>query len=113
MPRDGASVAVRLRPDDVVLAPVDQPLDGDVVSFLAEVVDSQFGGRHFDVVINAGGHRLEVQVPSGRLGGWARKLSVGEPVTAGFATTTAIYFDGTGSRIAGHVPVEAPAPVGA
>ena len=113
VPRDCASVAVRLRPDDVVLAPVDQPLDGDVVSFPAEVVDSQFGGRHFDVVVTAGGHRLEVQVPSGRLGGWARKLSIGQPVTAGFATTTAIYFDGAGSRIAGHVPVEAPAAIGA
>ena len=81
--------------------------------FPAEVVDSQFGGRHFDVVVTAGGHRLEAQVPSGRLGGWARKLSVGQPVTAGFATGTAIYFDGAGSRIAGHVPVEAPAAVGA
>ena len=113
VPRDCTSVTVRLRPDDVVLAPVDQPLDGDVVSFLAEVVDSQFGGRHFDVVVTAGAHRLEVQVPSGRLGGWARKLSIGQPVTAGFATTTAIYFDGAGSRIAGHVPVEAPAAIGA
>ena len=113
VPRDCASVAVRLRPDDVVLAPVDQPLDGDVVSFPAEVVDSQFGGRHYDVVVTAGGHRLQVQVPSGRLGGWARKLTMGQPVTAGFSTSTAIYFDGDGSRIAGHVPVELPAAVGA
>jgi len=44
-----------LRPDDVVLAPLDQPLDGDSVGFVAEVVDSQFGGRHMDVVI-AGAH---------------------------------------------------------
>ena len=53
-------------------------------------------------------------MPSGRLGGWARKLSIGQPVTAGFATTHArFYFDGAGSRIAGHVPVEAPAAIGA
>ena len=113
VPRDHASVAVRLRPDDIVLAPVDQVFEGDTVAFPAEVVDSQFGGRQFDVVVTAGGHRLEAQVPSGRLGGWARKLAVGQPVTAGFATGTAIYFDGAGSRIAGHVPVEAPAAVGA
>ena len=52
-------------------------------------------------------------MPSGRLGGWARKLSVGQPVTAGFPTTTAIYFDGDGSRIAGHVPLDLPAAIGA
>ena len=44
VPSGLGSVAVRLRADDVVLAPVDQPLDGDVVSFVAEVVDAQFGG---------------------------------------------------------------------
>jgi iron(III) transport system ATP-binding protein len=97
----------------VVLAPVDQPFDGETVGFVAEVVDSQFGGRHYDVVVTAGGHRLEVRVPSGRLGGWARKLAMGQPVSAGFAPSTAIYFDGDGSRIAGHVPVEMPAAIGA
>ena len=112
VPRDQGSVAIRLRPDDIVLAPVDQAFEGETVSFPAEVVDSQFGGRHFDVVVTAGGHRLEAQVPSGRLGGWARKLTVGQPVTAAFATSTAIYFDGNGLRIAGHVPVEAPTAVG-
>jgi iron(III) transport system ATP-binding protein len=113
VPRDLGSVAIRLRADDVVLTPPDQSSDSGAVSFPAEVVTSQFGGRHFDVVITAGGHRLEARVPSGRLGGWARKLVPGQPVTAGFATTTAIYFDGDGTRIAGHVPVEAPVAVGA
>ena len=112
VPRDQASVAVRLRPADIVLAPVDQHLEGQLVSFPAEVVDAQFGGRHFDVVVSAGGYRLEAQVPSARFGGWVRHLSVGQPVTAAFATNTAIYFDGAGSRIGGHVPVEVPAAVG-
>jgi iron(III) transport system ATP-binding protein len=113
VPGDRTAVTIRVRPDDVVLVPADQPLDGDVVTFPAEVVDSEFGGRHFDVVITAGGHRLEVKVPSGLAGGWARKLAVGQPLTAGFAASVAIYFDGDGTRIAGHVPVEAPAGIGA
>jgi iron(III) transport system ATP-binding protein len=111
---DRRSVAVRLRPDDVVLTPPDQFHGGDeTVSFSAEIVDSQFGGRHFDVVIGVGAHRLDARVPSGRLGGWARKLVPGQPVTAAFTPTTAIYFDGHGARIAGHVPVEAAAAIGA
>ena len=114
VPRDGASVAVRLRPDDVVLAPVDQPLDGDVVSFLGR-------GRRLAVRRAALRRRRQRRWPPPRrckcpaaasAAGHASFLSA-QPVTAGFATTTAIYFDGTGSRIAGHVPVEAPAPVGA
>jgi iron(III) transport system ATP-binding protein len=113
VPRDHVSVAVRLRPDDVLLAPVDQSLDDEAVGFPGEVVDSQFGGRHYEVVVTVGGHRLEARVPSGRLGGWVRKLSTGQPVTAGFAPSTAIYFDDDGSRISGNVPVEVRAAVGA
>jgi iron(III) transport system ATP-binding protein len=111
--REHTSIAVRLRPDDVVLAPIDQPPGVGTIGFVAEVVDSQFGGRHFDVVVSAGGHRLAAKVPSGRLGGWARKLTAGQPVSAGFTADTAIYFGSDGTRIAGHVPVEVPAAVGA
>jgi len=113
VPRSYSSVAVRLRPDDLLLAPIDQRLDGRKVEFAAEVVDSEFGGRHVDVVVAAGGQRLHARVSSGTLGGWARKLTMGQPVTAGFAPDVAVFFDGDGTRISGHVPLEAPTPVGA
>ena len=89
----------------------DQACEGETIGSPADVVDSQFGGA-IDVVVTAGGHRLEVQVPSGHLRG-GRGSCRSSPVSAGFATTTVISFDGAGSRIAGHVPVEAPEAVGA
>jgi iron(III) transport system ATP-binding protein len=110
--RDRGSVAVRLRADDLFLMPADQSAPPDTVSFPAEVADSEFGGRHMDVVVTVGEERLHAKVPSGSLGGWTRNLTIGQPVTAGFASDVAIYFDGDGSRIAGHVPVDATSPVG-
>jgi iron(III) transport system ATP-binding protein len=106
VPRDCASVAVRLRPDDVVLTPAERALDGDGVAVPAEIVDSQFGGRHFDVVVKVGGHRLDARVPSGPSGGWARHLTMGQPVTISFPSGSAVYFDVDGSRVAGHVPAQ-------
>jgi len=112
VPSGHPNVNVRLRPDDVLLAPVDQPLPPRSIAFPAEIVDSEFGGRHMDVTIAVRGTRLHAQVPSGSLGGWARSLTVGQPITAGFASNAAIYFGADGTRIAGHVPVEAPTAVG-
>jgi iron(III) transport system ATP-binding protein len=106
-------VGVRLRPDDLVLAPVGSAAAGGTVSFLAEIVDSEFGGRHVDVVIVVGKTRLHARVPSGPVGGWARTLTPRGAVTASFPLDGAIYFGADGRRLAGHVPAEAAVPVGA
>jgi iron(III) transport system ATP-binding protein len=111
--RRTAVVGIRLRPDDLVLAPAGSAGATGTVSFLAEVVDSEFGGRHVDVVIVVGKTRLHARVPSGPVGGWARTLEPGEAVTASFPLDGAIYFGADGRRLAGHVPAEAAVPVGA
>jgi len=115
LPLAGAhdDVFVRLRPDDLMLSPVEQQLPPQSVTFPAEIVDSEFGGRHMDVIVSVRGTRLHARVPSGSLGGWARTLRPGQRITAGFPMDAAIYYGADDIRIAGHVPVEAPAPVGA
>jgi iron(III) transport system ATP-binding protein len=113
IPRGHDDVFVRLRPDDLLLSPVEQQLPAGSITFPAEIVDSEFGGRHMDVIVSVRGTRLHAKVPSGSLGGWARTLQPGQQITAGFPQTAAIYYGADDTRIAGHVPVEAPAPVGA
>jgi iron(III) transport system ATP-binding protein len=114
VPQDVATVAVRLRPDDVLLAPRERGF-GDavrdatarVLSVPAQVVDSEFGGRHMDVTISVGSSRVLARVPSGSLGGWARKLVPGQQVLAGFRSDASIWYDADGVRIAGSVTVGA------
>jgi iron(III) transport system ATP-binding protein len=106
-------VFVRLRPDDLLLAPTGQPLPPGSVTFPAEIVDSEFGGRYMDVIVSVRGTRLHARVPSGTLGGWARTLQPGQAVDAGFAQVAAIYYGPDEARLAGHVPVATPAAVGA
>jgi iron(III) transport system ATP-binding protein len=111
--RTCSTVGVRLRPDDLVLTPASEQVDRHWATFPAEVVDAEFGGRHMDVVISVGVKRLHVKVPSGSVGGWARGLALGQPVTASFPPTAAIYYDDAGLRVAGNVPLDAAVPVGA
>ncbi|GAA4691513.1 ABC transporter ATP-binding protein [Phytohabitans rumicis] len=106
VPREHAEVAVRLRPDDVLLAQPDQRPPPGAIGLPAQVVDAQFGGRHMDVVVSAGGTRLHAKTP---LAGnaWVRHLAAGEPVTAWYADQAAIYYGAGDERIAGHRPAAA------
>ena len=106
-----AAVAARLRPEDLVLAPVGETPVPETASIPAKIVDSEFGGRHMDVVVAVGDARLQARVPSGQLGGWARTLKLDQPVTMSFRPSDAMYYDDAGVRVAGTVRVETAAPV--
>ncbi len=106
-------VGVRLRPDDLVLAPGGTSAPAGTVSFPADIVDSEFGGRHVDVTMVVGKTRLHARVPSGPVGGWVRTLAAGERVAASFPIDGAVYFGSDGRRVAGHLPSEPAVPVGA
>lgn len=127
VPRVGdALTSIRLLPDDLQISPtgVTPP---DLTSVTATIVDSEFGGRHMDVVVNVGDERLLARIPSGRPGGFARTLDAGQEVTLSFDPVSAMYFDPRGRRVdvePGHVvssvstsvatdsPVASTAPIG-
>lgn len=93
------SVVVRTRAEDMhVVASADMLPEGSV-SFDATVVDSQFGGRHIDVVLAIDGTRLAARVPSGRIGGWSRRLEFDQPVAVGFDPASAVYYGAGGDRV--------------
>jgi len=113
LPGRPTSVTARLRPDDLQLAPTNAECGPNSVCMPAKVVDSQFGGRHMDVVIQVQGTRLNAQVPSSAFGGWARKLEMDQDVVVGFDPGNAVYYGEDDKRIAGHVDLTHHVPVGA
>jgi iron(III) transport system ATP-binding protein len=112
LPGDPTSVVVRLRPDDLVLAPTEADCPAGAVCMRAKVIDSQFGGRHMDVVVEVADSRLHAKVPSTAFSGWARKLVLDQDVVAAFGPSTAVYYGEDDTRIAGHVELAAPVVVG-
>jgi iron(III) transport system ATP-binding protein len=100
-------VTVRLRPEDLLLAPPSADRARDLVSFPAQAVDAQFGGRHMDVIVRVKDARLHARVPTAAFGGWARRLRMDEDVVASFAPSSAVYYGEDDARLAGHVDVEA------
>jgi iron(III) transport system ATP-binding protein len=112
VPGNPAAVTIRLRAEDLVLAPVEAASTPSGVRIPAKVVDSQFGGRHMDVMVRVGDARLNARVPSGAFGGWARKLEMDQPVVVSFDPASAVYYDEDGTRLAGHIDLAAPVAVG-
>jgi iron(III) transport system ATP-binding protein len=108
----GASAAVtgRARSEDISLAPPGAPAAKDAVSFPATLVDTEFGGRHLDMVVTVGDLRLQARVPAGEAGGWARSLEPGRPVSARVNPRDIVFYDEAGVRL---TSVGAPVAVGA
>jgi iron(III) transport system ATP-binding protein len=112
LPGNPTSVTARLRPDDLLLAPTEADCGAGTVCMPAKIVDSQFGGRHMDVVVRVKDIRLHAQVASGAFGGWARKLVMDQDIAVGFDPGAAVYYGDDDRRIAGHVDLTPPVTVG-
>lgn len=100
VPRELQEVHVRLRPEDVVLAPSDAEMQVSSLTGSATVIDSQFGGRHMDVVVRIGEQRLQARVPSRAYNGWGKSLEQGDEVVLGFDQHAALLFEESGLPIA-------------
>lgn len=108
VPADQRSVRVRLRPEDVCLAPTGSDPAPGVVTAPSVVVDAQFGGRHMDVVVEIAGHRVHSRLSSDAHGGWGRRLTAGDQARLEFDPANSVLFDDAGQRIA---MIGAPDPV--
>jgi iron(III) transport system ATP-binding protein len=85
------SVVVRIRSDDLDVR-TDRTLGVGEVGFEADVVLVTFGGRHVDVVLAVGEHRLDAQVVSPPLG-----LAPGDRVLVAFDPRRAAAYAGDGA----------------
>ena len=112
LPGSPTAVTARLRPEDLQLTPPSTAHQPGTVTVPAKVVDSQFGGRHMDVVVRVQDTRLQARVHSSAFGGWARTLEMDQPVTITFDPSTAVFYGDDSTRIAGHVDLtNVPAPI--
>jgi iron(III) transport system ATP-binding protein len=86
------AVVARLRPDDISLAPDAGSLPTSAFTFDATFVDSQFGGRHLDVIVEVGESRVNARVPGDSFDGWVGNRRLGDPVVVGVARSGVVYF---------------------
>lgn len=103
------TVTIRVRPDDLFLTPAGEPLPPQTTGVPAKVIDSEFGGRHLDVVVAAGDNRIHARVPTAESS--AGKL-VGQDVMVSFRLASVAFYDDNGVRIEPVVHAGRPATVG-
>ena len=68
------TIVIRTRSEDVDLVPSSEPSPHDSLIFNGKIVDSEFGGRHMDVVLMIGETRVQSRIPAGERESWARTL---------------------------------------
>jgi hypothetical protein len=86
-------LALRLRADDVRVVAPEATVASDESGLDVLVVDSEYGGKVLDLVLDANGTRLFARVPAGDSGSWARSLKAGDGVQAAFRVRDAQFFD--------------------
>jgi iron(III) transport system ATP-binding protein len=99
------TLAVRTRAEDVELIPVDASPPRGSFALRGVLADSEFGGRHLDLVVEVGLVRLQSRMPVGATGSWVRGLRIGESVNACISTSAIAVFDTKGAAVATDVPV--------
>jgi iron(III) transport system ATP-binding protein len=121
---DREAVRLRLRPEDLHLGPTAGPPAagppaagppaagppaagtpaagspaGGTIRLPARVEAAEYGGRHVTAVVAVGDTRLQARVPAGGRDGWARRLSAGQWVRAGFRAGDARFYDESGRSV--------------
>jgi iron(III) transport system ATP-binding protein len=93
------TIVARSRAEDVRLAPSEESAPPGTFSFRAAIVDSEFGGRHLDVVTSVGSNRVLSRIPAGERGSWARSLEQGQPVLAHVQPHDLAFYDESGAFV--------------
>jgi iron(III) transport system ATP-binding protein len=106
------TVVVRAGPGDLALAPLGDPLPPGATALMATVVDSEFGGRHMDVIVTVGACRFHARIPTGERNSWARTLDIGQDVALSFRLADLALFDRDDARLRVDIRPARPAPAG-
>src|SRR5436190_5081092 len=93
------SITARTRSEDVHLAPPDDTAPPRTLGLQGTIVDSEFGGRYLDVVVNVGTTRVLSRIPAGDRGGWARSLESGHPVQVALHARNIAFYNASGELI--------------
>lgn len=88
----GDRAVARLRSEDLHLLRTAEQAPGHHVVLSATLVTTEFGGRHYDVLVDVGGQRLSLTADTREHGAWLRDAEEGAPVLVGFAPSDARLF---------------------
>jgi len=91
-PDGSAPSAVRVRSEELELAPVGEAPSAQHCSLPGVVVDTEYGGSHIDVSVDAGDTRVMARLPTAARGGWVRGLQPGDAVEVSFDPCSAKVF---------------------
>jgi iron(III) transport system ATP-binding protein len=94
---DGRVARLRLRPDDLHVEPAGASPTPGTTNLAGCVVNTEYGGRHLNLVVSVGDSRLHARVAAGSLDNWERTMSPGHPVRVAFRASDARCFDSSGS----------------
>jgi iron(III) transport system ATP-binding protein len=95
-----ATIVARTRAEDVRIGPADDGAPPGSLSFPALLVDSEFGGRHLDVMVLVGSvTRVQCRIPAGERGSWARTLETGQQVMAYVNPRDPAFYDDAGTLV--------------
>lgn len=98
-PRPG--FVARLRPEDVTITAGHAISGHPAASLPALFVDAQFGGGHYDVIVDIEGTRLSGRAGVGDDNDWIRHARAGDHVTLGLPSDGAAFYDTDDRRVPG------------
>jgi iron(III) transport system ATP-binding protein len=96
-------LAARVRPQDVYVEPIGQPVPDGSMGFEAEVVDAAFAGRYYEAVVRAGAHRVQGRTPIMGSGVGNAALQPGSRLCVRFGTDRAAFYGRDDKRISGNL----------
>lgn len=83
-PVQARELVARLRPEDVVLYRTAQDAPPGRTVLNGELVTSEYGGRHYDLVVRAEAQELHLRAEAALHGSWLRSAAPGEPLAVGW-----------------------------
>lgn len=93
----GDRAVARLRPEDLHLHRTLDEAPQGAVALAGTLVTSEYGGRHHDVLIAAGGQQLRLQAESREHGAWLAAAAAGAPVAVSFSPADVRVFTDAGA----------------
>jgi len=101
-------VAARLRSEDLRITSLHGAAQPGSITLRATVVDTEFAGRHYHVVVAVGSNRFQGWAPTEAGGGAPDFLVAGAQVNASFDVGSSVFYGQDGARAAGKVSLAVP-----
>lgn len=92
-------VIVRIRTTDMNLYRTAEEAPAGTTLLRARIETTEFGGRHYDVLVDVDGEKLRLQADTREHGAWLRSIEPGAPALVGFKTSDIRVFTPDGPAV--------------